>query len=162
MRKFTTCSTAAILALTGIVSAQPDHEHAADHSQHQPSAADSELKLNLDDGERWATDESLRSGMAGIHAAFEASHTEFEHDAFGPGEASALADTIEEQVNFMVANCRLPPAADAELHKLLAAALAAADTLRNSNDPHAGLHKLHQVLDAYSAHFDHPDWDMMK
>lgn len=118
-----------------------------------------DLTLQLNDGERWATDESLRTGMTDIRSAFEVRHREYENGTFNTEDAASLADTIEERVNFMIANCKLPPAADAELHKLLAASLTAAGTLRKADDPHTGLHALHQVLNTYPRYFDHPGWD---
>ncbi|MEX2517516.1 MAG: hypothetical protein WD572_11525 [Gammaproteobacteria bacterium] len=156
MIKSMTCAVA-LLALATAVSAQPVHD--SGHDRHQHTATSGVLALQLNDAERWATDESLRTGMAGIRTVFKVRHAEYDNDAFGPEEAAALATTVEERVDFMIANCELPPAADAELHKLLAAALAAADTLRTGADPHAGLHRLHQVLDSYGTHFDHPGWD---
>lgn len=156
MIKSMTCAVV-LLALTTVVSAQPADDTGHDHRQH--GATNGDLALELNDGERWATDESLRTGMSGIHTAFKARHAEYDNNAFGPEEAAALAATVEERVNFMITSCELPPAADAELHKLLAAALAAADTLRTGGDPHAGLHKLHRVLDTYATYFDHPGWD---
>jgi hypothetical protein len=56
------------------------------------------------------------------------------------------------------AHCNLPPAADAELHKLLAATLGTTRTLRESDDVHDGLNALHGVRESYGEYFDHPGW----
>ena len=62
---FATC----ILGLTGVSKAAQDtHEHKHDHDR----AAVENIKLN--DGEKWATDESLRSGMSEIRQAFDTDH----------------------------------------------------------------------------------------
>lgn len=152
-----------LLAASTVMSAQPaDHNQTHGHTrnQHDGSVTDSgTLSLQLNSGERWATDESLRTGMTDIRSAFEVRHREYENGTFNTEKAASLADTIEERVHFMIANCKLPPAADAELHKLLAASLAAAGTLRKADDPHTGLHALHRVLNTYPRYFDHPGWD---
>lgn len=129
------------------------------HGEHQAMHADSELDLQLPDMGKWASDASLRQGMREIKAAFEPAHDAYRNDAFDADQAGVLADAVESQVNFMFANCQLPADADAELHKLLAAALAAARGLRESDDPHEGLHNLHRVLQAYPVHFEHAGWD---
>src|SRR3546814_11665123 len=50
-------------------------------------------------------------------------------------QATALASEIEQSVNYLFANCRLEPAADAALHGLLAQLLQGAAALRR--DPAA-------------------------
>jgi hypothetical protein len=132
---------------------QGQHEHG-----HEEMHASGELELQRPETGKWRSDESLRQGMSELKAAFEPAHEAYGNDAFGAGEAVQLADTIEQKVNFMFANCRLPAEADAELHKLLAASLDAARMLRESDEPHRGLHRLHRVLQAYPEHFEHPDW----
>lgn len=143
------------LGLAAPLAAQEaDHEHAGHET---PAGGELELE-RPDDGGKWAGDESLREGMTRLHAAFESHHADYQEGRFDPEQAEQLAAAIEEAVSFMFANCRLPADADAELHKLLAASLGAARTLRRSDEPHRGLHELHQVLKLYPDHFDHPDW----
>lgn len=145
---------AAIFGLAGVATAQKA-EHEDDH---QAMHVSGELDLQFPDTGKWASDESLRQGMSELKAAFEPAHEAYRNDAFGAGKADELADAVDEQVNFMFANCQLPAEADAELHKLLAAALGAARLLRASNDLHEGLHQLHRVLQAYPDYFEHPGW----
>lgn len=140
-----------VLAATGVL-AQSEHEH-------HHHGIDAELTLQLNDGERWPTDAPLRTGMTDLRAAFEATHSTYRDGDLEQADADSLADRVEQQVNFIFATCSLPPAADAELHKLLAAALGAAVTLREDIDPHAGLHQLHTVLKTYGEYFDHPGWN---
>lgn len=143
------------LAFNGAAFAQQaGHEH-GHHEMH----ASGELDLEHPESGKWASDESLRQGMSELKAAFDPAHAAYRHESFDREQAAVLADTIEAQVNFMFANCRLPADADAELHKLLAAALGAAKSLRESDDLHEGLHGLHRVLQTYGDHFEHPDWD---
>lgn len=142
------------LGPSGVAGAQQaDHEH-GHHEMH----ASAQLDLQRPQSGQWASDESLRQGMSELKAAFEPAHAAYRDESFDAGRASELADTIEEKVNFMFANCRLPADADAELHKLLAGALGAAKSLRESDDRHEGLHQLHRVLQTYGDYFEHPGW----
>jgi hypothetical protein len=148
-------AAAALLGLAAAAGAQEADHAQADHSMH----ASGELELQRPaDRNKWESDESLREGMRRLSAAFEAHHAAYREDRFGSEQAEQLAASIDDAVNFMFANCRLPADADAELHKLLAAALGAARHLRESDEPHRGLHRLQRVLQAYPDHFEHPDW----
>lgn len=136
------------LVTTGVI-AQDDHDH--DH-------AETELALELNDGERWMTDEPLRTGMLNIRQHFDAAHGAYRAGELDRPSAAVLAEQVDEQVQFIFAHCNLPAAADAELHKLLAATLSASRRLRESENVHDGLHDLHQMLESYAQYFDHPDW----
>lgn len=143
------------LALAATSTASEDH---SGHHHHHGDHHAGELELALDDGKRWATDDSLRTGMERMLEVFGQAHDDFRLGALDKAGAAALADQVDEQVKFIFANCNLPADADAELHKLLAAAFSASATLRESDNPHDGLHELHLVLKAYGEHFDHPGW----
>jgi hypothetical protein len=149
-----TLSLATLLSAATVAAAHDDHHH---HHHHHGDVADLELKHD-EHGERWATDGPLRQGMDNILAAFEQAHGDFRDDGLDRQGAAALADEVEDQVRFIFANCALPADADAELHKLLAAILGAAATLREDDDVHAGLHQLHSALKIYGEYFDHPGW----
>lgn len=147
---------ALLLALGGMTIAHAQ-EQSHEHERHADPDGD-RLDLTRPDSGKWASDESLRQGMSGLRAAFEPHHAAYREGDFDSEQAEELAATVEDKVNFMFANCRLPADADAELHKLLAAALGAARSLRESDDLHAGLHQLHRVLKTYPEFFDHPGW----
>ncbi len=140
------------LLVAGFAAADDDHYH-----HHHGDVADLELKHD-EHGERWPTDDSLRQGMDNILSAFDGAHGGFRADRLDRQGAAALAEEVEDQVRFIFANCALPADADAELHKLLAAILGAAATLREDDDVHAGLHQLHSALKIYGEYFDHPGW----
>jgi hypothetical protein len=84
-------------------------------------------QLKLNDGEKWATDAPLHAGR------------------------------IEAQVNSIVANCRLPPGADANLHYVIAD-LSQGVSLMRGGDPartrHDGAALVHGALSAYDTFFD--------
>jgi hypothetical protein len=155
-------SVAGLLAavLAWVSSAMPavaQHQHGHEHQ----SGAAAVASIRLDSGRKWATDASLRSGMAAIRAAFDADHPAIHDGKQTDAQYEALAGRIESQVNFIVANCRLPPEADANLHYLVAD-LSQGVSLMRGQDPartrHDGAALVHGALLAYGKYFDDPDW----
>jgi septal ring factor EnvC (AmiA/AmiB activator) len=147
--------TAGLLCLASVMpaAAQTAHEH-----QHAGAAV---AKLQRDVGRQWATDDSLRSGMAAIRAAFDADHPAIHAGKETDAEYEALAARIESQVNDIVKNCKLPPAADANLHLVIADLLQGVSLMRGQ-DPartrHDGAALVHGALIAYGTYFDDPAW----
>ena len=109
---------AGVLALMATIGARAQHEH--EHSHEHDSVAAAVTQLKLDGEQKWPTDASLRAGMSAIHAAFEADHPAIHAGTEIDAQYEALADRVESQVNTVVANCKLPPAADANLHYVIA------------------------------------------
>lgn len=147
---------ASVLAVSAVPAiAQHDHEH--EHGSGAPAVAN----LELDAGRKWATDASLRAGMADIRAAFDADHPAIHASQQTDAQYDALAGRIEAQVSNIVANCRLPPAADANLHYLIAD-LSQGVGLMRGQDPartrHEGAALVHGALRAYGEFFDDPSW----
>jgi hypothetical protein len=143
----------ALPALALAEDARAGHEHATG------AAAIAGLKL---DGERkWATDAPLREGMASIRRAFDADHPAIHAGTETDAQYAALADRIEGSVNGIVANCRLAPEADANLHLVVADLLHGAQLMRGGDagrTRHDGAALVHGALDAYGRYFDDPDW----
>lgn len=146
-----------VLGSTSIIhpaSAQHSHE------QHRQQSA-AVQQLQLDAGRKWATDAALRAGMAGIRSAFDADHAAIHDGRESDAQYAALADRIQSQVNQIVAQCQLPPAADANLHLVIADLSVGADLMRGQ-DParsrHDGAALVHGALVAYGQYFDDPDW----
>ena len=138
------------------------HPHEQGHPQHGSgsSALVSRLELNAD-GQPWPTDASLRTGMANIRAAFDADHPAIHAGRQTDAQYDALAATIEREVNSIVANCKLAPDADAQLHYVVGDLLQAVSLLRGSDASktrHDGAHLVHGALKAYGKFFDDPTW----
>lgn len=135
--------------------AEPEHGHGHGHSHDHAQAAVGQLKL--DDGGKWATDAPLRAGMAAILSAFDADHTAIHSGTATNARYEALAGRIEAQVNSIVANCRLPAEADANLHYVIAD-LSQGVSLMRGGDPartrHDGAALVHGALRAYEEFFD--------
>ena len=129
---------------------------AQDHaSHHAPPAAATADKPTP--GQRWATDAPLRKGMAEIRAAVDALR-HYEHGHLGPAQATTLATTVETQVAYLVANCKLEPQADAALHGIIARLLQGAAALKANPQDTAALATLRQALQDYPRQFDDPGW----
>jgi hypothetical protein len=148
---------AGVLALVATTGASAQHEHGHEHD----SSAAAVAQLKLDGEKKWPTDASLRAGMSAIHAAFKTDHPAIHDGKQTDAQYDALASRIESQVNSIVANCKLPPAADANLHYVIADLLQGVSLMRGQ-DPqrtrHDGAALVHGALRAYGQYFDDPDW----
>jgi hypothetical protein len=72
--------------------------------------------------------------------------------------AAALAQSVRNHVDFLIANCRLAPDADATLHIVIARLLNAAAALQEDPASPAGLPQVQQTLHPYPPYFAHPGW----
>lgn len=138
-----------LLATAGLA-AEPAHAHEA-HPGHGA--------LTLDHGRPWATDATLRQGMAHIRAALADALPGIHHGTASADDYRALAATLEADVGSIFAGCHLPPAADAQLHIVLSQIVDGIDRMRNGDreaSRHAGAVRVIHALDAYGKHFDDP------
>lgn len=145
------------IALVGLSYAVWTHLHhghagAHDHSDHGAAA------LSLNDGKRWATDEPLRIGMQRIRDAVAQTLATPEPRALPPAQAKLLADTIQENVTYLIQNCKLEPKADATLHVLINELMAGAAAATANPASGDGGSKLADALREYPKYFDHPGW----
>jgi len=151
------------LASLALLAAAPNralaqHEH-QQHEMHGSGGAVAQLQLK--DGRKWQTDAALRLGMVNIRAAFDADHPAIHAGKQTDAQYAALATRIDQQVKSIVANCRLPADADANLH-LIVADLLQGIALMRGEDParsrHDGAALIHGALNAYGKFFDDPAW----
>jgi hypothetical protein len=134
------------------------HEHQP-HGMHGSSGAVAQLQLK--DGQKWQTDTPLRRGMANIRAAFDADHPAIHAGKQTDDQYAALATRIDQQVQSIVANCRLPADADANLHFVIADLLQGISLMRGEDTArsrHDGAALVHGALQAYGQYFDDPAW----
>lgn len=129
----------------------PADAAAAAEDQHD----DLRALLRLDQGQPWATDAPLVEGMARIRDAVNEAAALPTLDA---DSAIALARSVRGQVDFLIANCRLEPDADATLHVFIAQILNAAAALENNPASPEGLPQLQETLRDYPRYFAHPGW----
>ena len=107
---------------------------------------------------QWETDEPLRRGMRTIRDAAEPALQAYRRKTLTAGDARALADTVEENVRYMIANCKLEPEADAALHDLIVQMLQGASRLKTDTMASDGLPQIVAALARYPDYFKHPGW----
>jgi hypothetical protein len=135
--------------------AETEHRHHADAGK----ALVSQLQLNA--GEKWATDASLRAGMSAIRTDFDAHHARIHASSETDAQYGELATSVEKSVNRIVEQCKLPPAADAQLHFIVGDLLRGVTLMRGSDPEHSrhdGAALVHGALNAYGKYFDDPTW----
>ena len=126
-----------------------DHGH--DHH------GDASVQLTLNQGQKWPTDEPLRTGMGEIRdLVTQATTNGVNH--LNADQAGQLSQGVQEQVSFLINNCKLEPEADAALHVLIGEMLQGAEMLKDSSSMSQGLAILIHALDQYPLYFDHENW----
>lgn len=106
---------------------------------------------------RWAVDVPLQTGMGKIRTAVESlAHHEMGH--LDTKQVVMLATEIDTQVQYLIANCKLDPAADNALHGIIGPLLAGAKALKDKPADAAPVAALRSVLHDYPRYFDDPTW----
>ena len=126
---------------------------------HSPGTGVHGLTLNA--GQKWATDEHLRKAMGRIRDGMNPSIQEIHRDRLAAAKYAALAKVVRDEVAYMVANCKLEPKADAQLHALVAEILAGADAMVGQSKQvtrQQGATKVIGALEGYGTYFHDPDW----
>ena len=129
------------------------HEHDHEHDHGAPP--------QLAEGQLWATDAPLRAAMVRIRAAVEQHTPSYRQGTLQAAQAQALASAIEDDIDYMIANCKLEPEPDAALHVLIARMMNAATALKTDPMSETGLPQAVSALSEYGSTFDHPDWEPM-
>lgn len=147
------CVLAVVLALgtTAPVVAATGHSH--------DGQGGGTVQLSLDHGAKWQTDEALRRGMTAVRAEMAEVLDRMHHGRYGTDEYAALAGRVEAHVDDVVKNCRLPEAADAQLHVVLAEIIDGIEGMRKGPERVNGAARIVRALDAYGTHFDHPGFE---
>ena len=129
--------------------------HAQDGHEHHSPATTVSQEIPA---QRYATDAPLRTGMAQIRTAVDAlGHYERGH--MGVEQAVTFATTIQEQVAYLVANCKLEPQADAALHGIIAKLGAGAQALKTDPADLAAIPPMREALADYRRTFDDPAFE---
>ncbi|MDH4234620.1 MAG: hypothetical protein OEV15_05755 [Gallionella sp.] len=133
------------------------HESHASHAQEAP-------KLTLNNGKKWETDDNLRMAMSRIRDALSAELPAIHSGKATAAQYQALVQKTNDQIAFMVKNCKLEPKADAMLHLLLADIISGADAMAGKDIGNArkGAEKIAGALDNYPTYFAHPGWQGVK
>ena len=103
----------------------------------------------------WATDPPLREGMGRIRLSVDAlGHHERGH--MGAEQAVEMAANVAMDVDFLIANCKLDPDADAALHGVIAKLLKGAHALRANPADLAAIARMREAMAEYARDFDDP------
>ena len=131
--------------------AQHSHE---EHETHAANTAPVAIPA-----QRHATDAALRDGMSRIHAALdELTHYEMGH--MPQSIAVERVDTIKQATNYIFANCKLDPEADAALHGMLVPLINSIQTFQKDPADSATVAKMRQAVADYPRVFDDPNWPL--
>lgn len=148
----------ALLAVTGAAAAEHKHDHDHGHGGAKP-------QLTLDHGKKWPTDASLRQGMMQIRDQVNAAVPAIHSGKMSNAQYDALAKKVNDEVAGIVAACKLPAEADAQLHIVVADLMEGAEMMAGKEKKAKrmnGAVKIIGTLDRYAAHFDHPGWKPIK
>ena len=138
--------TALSLAASGpVLAASGAHDHGH-------GATPATLQLNA--GQKWETDAPLRAAMGEIRQLMGASLDAIHAETMSAASYQALAGKVEAAVGEIVANCKLPPAADAQLHLVVADLLAGTEQMAGKTGQINGAVKVIGALDSYGKFFD--------
>ena len=134
------------LGTIGTASAAEPHSHGA------------AVELKLDHGKKWQTDDALRRGMGEIRQAMAKSLAPIHENTFSAANYDALAASVQTQIDYVVANCKLPEEADQQLHLVLEQILDGIAEMKAASHRDQGAIKIVKALDTYGKYFDHAGW----
>lgn len=149
--------TAAALVLAGTATTARAAEH-DDHHHHAAHDGPAVKNLELNKGKKWETDAPLRKSMSAIRDELAKAWKPTHDGTYTAAQWAELAKRIETQIGLIVANCRLPPDADAQLHYVIADIAGGATAMKADKDQMNGLIAVFRALNAYPKYFVHDGW----
>lgn len=142
--------------------AAPAHDsHATDASAPDAHASDEHASVESTGPARaapaggWVTDAPLREGMGRIRLSVDAL-AHYEQGHMGAEQAVEMAGNVEKDVNFLIANCKLDPDADAALHEIIAQLLKGSHALKSNPADLTAISPMREAVAEYSRSFDDP------
>ncbi|PKO88026.1 MAG: hypothetical protein CVU16_14735 [Betaproteobacteria bacterium HGW-Betaproteobacteria-10] len=126
----------------------------ASHSHEHSNAAPTQ---QLNAGQKWETDAALRQSMSNIRQAMTAALQQIHENRLPTKDYDRLAKKVESEVGNIVANCKLAPAADAQLHLIVADLLEGAEQMAGKNKAVKRQHGAVGIIGAlekYATYFD--------
>lgn len=156
MKTFTALLLAAALAAPLAATAAGAHDHHGSAEAHQ---------LQLNAGKKWDTDAPLRKAMTSIRGSVTQILPSAHAGRATPTDYDAFGNAINQQISYMVENCKLPAAADEQLHIIvadLAAGAEAAQGQHGEDQRAAGVVQVTRAANAYGTYFNHGGWKSIK
>lgn len=161
MQQRTTQILNAILMAASLSFAAAGHAAPATHKHDAHADHGAQASLQLNAGKKWGTDEALRKSMGSIRQAIEASLHEIHGNRLPAEGYGALASKVEGEVANIVANCKLEPQADAQLHLVVADLLSGSEQMAGKIKKarrQDGAVKVIVALERYATYFDDPQF----
>lgn len=152
IRHVSLLAAAVVLAVAGPAVSRAEETHS--HDGHGAGAA----ALTLNNGAKWHVDGVVRDSMTEIRNAVQASLPAIHDGKFSAGDYGALAAKVQQQIDNLVANCKLEPAVDEQFHLVLEHMLEGIGLMEGDGDRHDGAVGIVKALGAYAEHFEHPGW----
>ena len=144
----------AALTVLSLAAAGPSLSASGAHD-HDHGTASATLQLNA--GKKWETDAPLRAAMGEIRQLMASSLHAIHENKMSAKAYDGLAKKVEVGVGEIVAKCKLPPAADAQLHIVVADLLTGAEQMAGKVKQAKrmdGAVKVIGALDNYGKYFD--------
>ena len=132
---------------------------AAETPVHEHGSAEQSLELNA--GQKWATDAPLRQAMSIIHASVTTTLAAVHDGKMTDAQYDDFANGVNDQFTYIVENCKLEPQADAQLHIVLGNMMAGIEIARGKEqgqERELGIVKIARTMNAYGKHFDQAGW----
>jgi len=128
-----------------------------DHGNVDPDKAAASLELN--NGAKWQTEETLRTSMTNIRNYLQAAVKPIHSEAgYSADEYKTLAANIDKEIGNIVSKCKLPREVDDQFHLVIAQIAAGTDLMKKDGDRIKGAVKVIQGLQSYEKFFEHADW----
>lgn len=142
-----------ILLLTGLVHAAPLQ---TEQAHHHHGDEDVLTMLVLNDGAKWPVDTVLSEAMLRLRAQLLTHLDDIHHKRFTASQYQQFSQMLQQEVNHIVANCKLTPEADAQFHLVLAAMMQSQQAMAASEltTQRQGAVKLLRALQRYSEYFN--------
>ena len=139
--------------LCAALPATAQHSH-DEHESHAATTAPVVIPA-----QRHTTDAPLREGMSRIHTALdELTHYEMGH--MPQSIAVERVDTIKQATDYIFANCKLDPKADAALHGMLVPLLNGIQAFQKHPADTSTIASMRKAVADYPRVFDDPNWSL--
>lgn len=146
--------------ILAIALASPLAAFAAEGS-HNHGASDAAPAIQLNKGQKWASDAPLRKGMNTIHGATQGTLERIHANKATPADYAAFNKKVNDEVAYIVKNCKLEPKADAQLHGLISQMMAGAESAQGKHGDAKradGVMNVAKALNTYGDYFEHKGW----
>lgn len=140
-----------MLTMPAMATAEEDHDHGQEVTE-----------LTLNNGEKWEIDAPLSLAMNKIRDAMNKDLDGIHANNLPQKKYNALAKEINNQIAYMIENCELEPAADAQLHIIIHDLMNGAETMQSEASAQAGAVKVVGAIENYTRYFNDPKLKPLK